>query len=52
MSGKLTSFFPRGTVPDQDDSHRLMCKVEISRSAGTERRDYGMSKRLEDLVTD
>jgi hypothetical protein len=47
MSGKLTSFFPRGAVPDQDDSHRLMCKGEISRCAGTERRDYGMAERLD-----
>ncbi len=52
MSGKLTSFFPRGAVPDQDHSHRLMCKVEISRCARTERRDYGMAERLEYLVSD
>ena len=52
MSGKVTSFFPRGAVPDQDDAYRFMREIEISRCARTESRDYGMSRRLEDLVTD
>jgi len=24
VSGKVTSFFPRGSVPDRDDAHRFM----------------------------
>ncbi len=52
MRNRFTSFFPRGAVSDQDDSHRLTRKVEISRCARAERRDYWMAERLEDLVSD
>ena len=51
MSGKLASFFPWRAVPDQDDAYRFMREIEISRCARAESRDNGMSKRLEDLVT-
>ena len=52
MSGKVTSFFPRGAVPDQNDTYRFMREIEISCSTRTEDRNHRMSKRLEDLVTD
>ncbi len=52
MSGKVTSFFPRGAAPDQGDACRFMREIEISRSTPTESRDYRMSKRLEDLIAD
>jgi hypothetical protein len=44
MNGKLTSFFPRSSVPDQDDADRFMREIEIARCARTESRDYLMSK--------
>jgi hypothetical protein len=52
MTDKVASFFPRGPMPDQDDTHRLMGQIETSRSTRTESRNYRMSKGLEDLVTD
>jgi hypothetical protein len=52
MSGKVTPFFPRSSVPYEDDAYGFMREVEISRSARTESRDYRMSKRLADFVTD
>ncbi len=44
MRGKVTSFFPRRSVPDQDNTYCFMREIEISRSARTESRDYRMSK--------
>jgi hypothetical protein len=52
MSGKVTPFFPRSSVPYEDDTYGFIREIEISRSARPESRNYGMSKRLEDLVTD
>ncbi len=52
MSGKVTSFFPRGAVPDQNNTYRFMREIETSCSTRTADRNYRMSKRLEDLVAD
>ena len=52
MNGKVASFFPRGTVPDQNDTYRFMREIEVSCSTRTEDRNHRMSKRLKYLVTD
>jgi hypothetical protein len=39
-------------VPYENDTYGFMREIELLRGARPESRDYGMSKRLEDLVTD
>jgi hypothetical protein len=44
MRGKVTSFFPRCSGPDQDNSYCFMREIEISRSTRTESKNHWMSE--------
>jgi hypothetical protein len=44
MRSKVTSFFPRCSVPDQNNTYWFMREIEISRSTRTESRNHWMSK--------